>query len=135
MIQKIKYDTECEFISCWTIWPIPQSSTSMTSGIGGQNTIKKHGNFNLRYLSLKFVCDQVTKGYLPHKSIFCHKVALNVSLMNFSIWKKNCFVVKISKFLRFCKIHKFPNLWHHHRHCCMMEVTLKLISFESYMLL
>ena len=26
-----------------------------------------------------------------------------------------------------CEIHRFQNLWHHHGHCCIMEVTLSLI--------
>ena len=38
------------------------------------------------------------------------------------------FIFEISRFL--CKMHKFQNLWHHHRHCSIMEVTLLLISFE-----
>ena len=29
------------------------------------------------------------KGYLHYKTIFCHKVALDVQLMNFFIWSKN----------------------------------------------
>ena len=29
------------------------------------------------------------KGYLRYKTIFCHKVALDVYLMNFFMWRKN----------------------------------------------
>ena len=54
--------------------------------------------------------------------------------MNFFIWRKKCFVLEMSRFLCFCEIHRFQNLWCHHRHCCIMEVTLVLISFESYVL-
>ena len=32
----------------------------------------------------------------------------------------------------FCEIYRFRNLWCHDRHCYIMEVTLMLISFESY---
>ena len=34
------------------------------------------------------------------------------------------FVLEVSRFLCFYKIHKCQNLWRHHRHCCIMEVTL-----------
>ena len=38
--------------------------------------------------------------------------------------KKKCFVLEISRFLYFCEIHKFQNLWRHHRHCYLLEVTV-----------
>ena len=34
------------------------------------------------------------------KLFFRHKVALDLELINFFIWKKNCFVLEISRFLR-----------------------------------
>ena len=40
-IQKIKWDSKCEFVSCWTNRRHPHSNTSITFGIGGQNTTKK----------------------------------------------------------------------------------------------
>ena len=52
----------------------------------------------------------------------------------FSFWKKKCFVLEISRLLCFCEIHRFQNLWHHHRHCYIMEITLMLISLESQVL-
>ena len=57
---------------------------------------------------------------------FLAKVALDVQLMFFFFFflKKKCFVREISRFLCFCKIHRFENLWWHHRHCYIMEVTL-----------
>ena len=45
--------------------------------------------------------------------------------------KKKCFALEISRFFYFCEIHRFQNLWCHHRHCYIMEVTLVLISFKS----
>ena len=38
---------------------------------------------------------------------------------------------RVSRFSCFYEIHRFQNMWPHHRHCCIMEVTLVLISFES----
>ena len=45
-----------------------------------------------------------------------------------------CFIFKMSRVWRFCKFHKFQNLRRHHKHSYIMEVTLMLISFESYVL-
>ena len=43
-----------------------------------------------------------------------------------------CFVLEIfSRFLCFCEI-RFQNLWHHDRHCYIIEVILMLSSFEFY---
>ena len=47
---------------------------------------------------------------------------------------KIMFVLEISRFSCFSEIHRFQNLWPHHRHCYIMEVTLTLISFESWVL-
>ena len=38
--------------------------------------------------------------------------------------KKLCIALEISRFLCFCEIHRFQNLWRHLRHCYIMEVTL-----------
>ena len=38
--------------------------------------------------------------------------------------EKWCFVLKISRFLCFCKMHCSQNLWHHRKHCEIMEITL-----------
>ena len=38
--------------------------------------------------------------------------------------KKYYFVLEISRFSCFCEIHRFQNLWCHHRHCYIMEVHL-----------
>ena len=46
------------------------------------------------------------KGYLHYKSIFCQKVPLDVSLMNFFIWRKN---VSFSRYLVFCVFIKSTN--------------------------
>ena len=63
IILKIKWDTECEFMSCLTIWRHPHSNTSITFGIGGRNAMKKqcYENVILRYLSLKFSWNQIIK--------------------------------------------------------------------------
>ena len=47
----------------------------------------------------------------------------------FYLNKKLCFVLDMSNFLCFCEIHRFQNLWCHHRHCYIMEVTFMLISY------
>ena len=62
------------------------------------------------------------KGYLYYRTIFCHKVALYVQLMDFFIWRRNAL---------FSRYHRFQNLWCYHRHCYIMEVILMLISYES----
>ena len=63
IILKIKQDTECEFMSCLSIWRHPHSNTSITFGIGGRNAMKKqcYEDVILRYLSLKFSWDQIIK--------------------------------------------------------------------------
>ena len=33
--------------------------------------------------------------------------------------KKQCFVLRISRFLYFCEIPKFQNLWHHRKYCLL----------------
>ena len=72
---------------------------------------------------------EILKGCLCYKPIFCHEVVLDI-FMNFFIWRKNnVFVFEIFRFLYFCKIHKFQNLWRRHRHCYIMEVML--IFFNS----
>ena len=39
------------------------------------------------------------KGYLHYKTILCHKVAIDVQLINFFIWRKN---VSFSRYQDFC---------------------------------
>ena len=80
------------------------------------------------WLKSKLKLPPLQKYFLPESSPWC------VINEFFYLKKKWCFVLEISSFLCFYKIHKFQNLWRHHRHCCMMEVTLLLISFESYVL-
>ena len=58
---KDKMRDKCEFISCWTICRDPRCNTSITYGTKGQNAMKKQQNLILRYLSLKFSCDQIIK--------------------------------------------------------------------------
>ena len=73
--------------------------------------------------------EKFVKCYLRYKTIFCKKVALDVLLMNFSYLKKKCFVLEIFRFLCFCKIQGFQNMWSHYRHCYKMVVTLMLVYF------
>ena len=49
------------------------------------------------YAKLEFKC---IKGYLHYKTIFCHKVALYVQLMDFFIWNEN----NVSFFYGFIKV-------------------------------
>ena len=49
------------------------------------------------------------------------------------IWRKNVSFYGYLEFC-FCEIHRFQNLWYHHRYCYIIEVTLVLISFESQVL-
>ena len=60
------------------------SYVSCGSSIGSEN----YGTFSLWF-----------KGYLCYRTIFCHKVALDVQLMNFFIWSKNN--VLLSRYLDF----------------------------------
>ena len=47
-----------------------------------------------------YFCNILIKGYLHYKTIFCCKVALDVQLLNFFIWRKNN--VLFSRHLDFC---------------------------------
>ena len=47
-------------MSFWSIWRHPHFNTGITFGAGDQNAIKTI-NFYPRYLSLKFLCDQIIK--------------------------------------------------------------------------
>ena len=86
----------------------------------------------------KISIDFRLKGHLPYKkNTFCDKVALDAFFFylkkkfEFFHMKKKSFVLEISRFLCFCEIHKFRNLWRHQKHCCIMQVTLLFISFQS----
>ena len=76
--------------------------------------------------------ESIVKGYLRYKTTLCHKAVRDVQLMNFFIWKKKkkCLVLEISRFLYFCETRRFQNSWRHHKHCCIMQFTPILISFE-----
>ena len=82
-----------------------------------------------------FFCN--IKGYPRFKIMFCSNVALDVKLMKIFIWRKNN--ASFSRYLDFCvsdqfQNQRFQNLWRHHRSCSIMEVTLMLSSFESWVL-
>ena len=67
------------------------------------------------------------------KLFFVIKQCLMCNLF-FYLKKKECYVLKILRFLCFCETCRFQNLWRHHKHCCIMQVTLMLLSFESQVL-
>ena len=46
--------------------------------------------------------------------------------MSFFNLKKRYFVIEIPGFFCFCEIHKFQNLWHHHRHCWIWKLHFSL---------
>ena len=57
------------------------------------------------------------KGYLCYRAIFGHNVATDLQLMIFFLFEeKNSVVTKIFRFLCFCIICKFQNIWCHQRH-------------------
>ena len=49
----------------------------------------------------------VFKGYLRYKTILCHKVALDVQLMNIFIWRKKN--ISFSRYREFYVFAKFPD--------------------------
>ena len=69
-----------------------------------------------RFLILNFV-ENVIKAYVHYKLIFCRKVVIDVK------WEIFSFVLLWSTYLLIS--------WHHHRHSCIMEVTLLVITSES----
>ena len=68
----------------------------------------------------------ILKGCLHYKTIFCNKCIINDFLFEEKMFRSQ------DKFLCFCEIHRIQNLWRHHKHCYIMEVTLMFISFESW---
>ena len=52
------------------------------------------------YIFRRFAYKSLLKGCLRYKTILCHKLALNVWLMNFFIWRKNN--VSFSRYPDFC---------------------------------
>ena len=70
---------------------------------------------------------------LPHHQLKGYLYLCSWCVINdFFIWRKNNVLFwRYLEFFCFCEIHRFQNLWCHHRHCYIMEVTLILISFES----
>ena len=54
----------------------------------------------LRSFKIFLICFVSLNGYLHYKTIFCHKGALDLQLMNFFIWSKNN--VSFSRYLDFC---------------------------------
>ena len=71
----------------------------------------------VRFQRVVLKVTSTTKPFLSQNEPWC---VINY----FYLKKKSCFVLEISRFLCFCEILKFPNLWHHHRHCHIVEVTL-----------
>ena len=70
------------------------------------------------------------KGYLPLQNYSLIQSSPWCAINEFFHLNKKCFVLEIMWFLCFWGICRFQNLWRHHRHCWIMEVTLMLISFN-----
>ena len=81
--------------------PLSASSTKWS------NTLKQSLGCSRRIVRVRLTVlwELALKGYLRHKSIFCHKVALDVKLI-FLIWRKN---VSFSRYLDFYVFVKFTN--------------------------
>ena len=75
----------------------------------------------------EFASKKKFKGYLGYKTNLCHKVVLNVWLINLLIW---IFCSRDIEIFVFYETHRFQNLWRHHKYCSIMQVTLMLIYFE-----
>ena len=71
------------------------------------------------------------KGYFRFKTNFCHKVALDVQLMIFFIWRSNR--VSFSRYLHFSIFMKSTDFKTRDviKYCYTMELTLMIISLES----
>ena len=67
--------------------------------------------------------NKIIKGYLRYKTILCHKVALDVQLMNFFIWRKNN--VSFSRYRDFCVFVKSADLK-------ICDVIISIARYESY---
>ena len=63
--------------------------------------------YSLYKIGIRFGRTFFIKGYLRYKSILCHKVALDVQLMNFFIWRENNF--SFSRYQDFCVFVKPPD--------------------------
>ena len=61
-------------------------------------------NVRIMKIYISFLIENISpplgSGYLRYKTIFCHKVDLDVQLMKFFIWRKN--KVSLSRYLHFC---------------------------------
>ena len=85
------------------------------------------------FLTFQTFADWV-EGYPWYKSIFCFIIVLRVKQMMCLCEEKESFFLKIFWLLCFWWIHKLEILWHHHRHYCTLEVTLSIVSLESYVI-
>ena len=85
---------------------------------------------------LNFLCSEYTlkimktlKGYLSYKTIFCNKVALDVKLMTFFIWRKSN--VSFSRYLHFCVFVKSTDF----KICDVIVGIAKLWKLHLYLFL
>ena len=79
----------------------------------GQNFENSYFKKHLCCLHMLLSCEKV-KGYLLYKTISWNKIAL---VINISEEKIVLFLAYLD--FVFCEIHRFQNLWHHHKHCCI----------------
>ena len=63
------------------------------------------------------------KCYLRYQTIFLPWSSPWCLINEFFHLKKKCFVLEIFRCLCFCEIYWLLNLWRHHGHYCIMEVT------------
>ena len=89
-----------------------------------QNILMKRYSYGMTYM-----LPPLQNYFLPQSSPFW--------VINdfFYLKKKLCLVLEISRFFCFCEIYRFQNLWLLHWYCCIMQLALILISFESLVLL
>ena len=89
------------------LFPADKEDYLAVKSRGRVSFMNNQGETDLKYCPLyihfKVEC---LKGYLCYKSIFPHKLALEVYLMNFFIWRKN---ISFSRYLDFCVFVKSTN--------------------------
>ena len=120
----------CSWYQIWKVWRLPFTWVFYL--------VKRKETLPILKLTLVIIKSLFkepngqVKGYVWYKTIFCHKVALNAQLMIFLFKKQWCFVFETSRFFCFCEIHRFQNLWCHHKHCYVIKVTLNSFNPKNY---
>ena len=115
------------------VWKYNLIAPKNSEVLGFIMVVLKLSGFNSEVLQF-FGENYYLKVTFTTKLFFFHKVALDVWINDFFYLKEKYFILEISRLLCFCEIHRNQNLWCHHKHCYIMEVTLNLISFEPCVL-